>query len=128
LKAIAMIAEEKSIPAGKRMFVEGEKVVAMSIIVRGEVDIEYDLGHGEMRSVDTLMDGDLLCWSALVEPYKCTATGLATKPSELVSIAADKLRELCEKDTRLGYCLSLKIAKLLAHRLERTRVQLASLD
>ena len=127
LKSIAMIAEEKSAAAETLLFREGDKAAALSVIVRGEIDIQYLLGSGELRTVDTLMDGELLCWSALVEPFKCTATAKAVKSTELVSIAADKLRDLCDKDPLLGYKLTLKVAKLLAHRLESTRLQLASL-
>jgi CRP-like cAMP-binding protein len=127
LKSIAMIAEEKSAAAETLLFREGDKAAALSVIVRGEIDIQYLLGSGELRTVDTLMDGELLCWSALVEPFKCTATAKAVKSTELVSIAADKLRDLCDKDPLLGYKLTLKVAKLLAHRLEGTRLQLASL-
>ena len=128
LKAIAMIAEEESVAAGTQLFSEGDKVAALSVIVRGEIDIQYLLGNGELRTVDTLMDGELLCWSALVEPFRCTATAKAVKKTELVSIAADKLRELCDNDPLLGYKLGLRVAKLLAHRLESTRLQLASLS
>jgi hypothetical protein len=46
----------------------------------------------------------------------------------MVSIAAAKLRGLCEADPLLGYRLMSQVAKLLAHRLEGTRLQLASLD
>jgi CRP-like cAMP-binding protein len=127
LKSIAMIAEERSVAAGTQLFAEGDKAAALSVIVRGEIDIQYLLGNGELRTVDTLMAGELLCWSALVEPFKCTATAKAVKTTELVWIAADKLRELCDKDPLLGYRLALKVAKLLAHRLEGTRLQLASL-
>jgi CRP/FNR family cyclic AMP-dependent transcriptional regulator len=128
LKQIAMIAEEKSVPVGTSMFCEGDVVSALAVIVSGQVDIQYMLGTGEMRTVDTLVDGDLLCWSALVDPYKCTAHGKTSKPTQMVSIAAAKLRGLCEADPLLGYRLMSQVAKLLAHRLEGTRLQLASLD
>lgn len=126
LKEIAMIAEEKRVPAGTRMFGEGDPAKVMYIIGKGEVNIDYLLGTGETRTVDTLVDGDLLVWSALIEPYKTTAIGTTTKECELLCIDAPRLRELCEKDPLLGYRLSNQVAKLLAHRLEGARVQLAA--
>ena len=66
LRQLAMIAEEKSgIPAGTRLFDEGQPVKYLGIIVSGEVNIQYLLGSGEMRTVDTLVGGDLLGFSAL---------------------------------------------------------------
>jgi CRP/FNR family transcriptional regulator, cyclic AMP receptor protein len=126
LKRLAMIAEEKSVPANTTMFRDGDPADHLYIILSGEVNIQYLLGNGELRTVDTLVAGDLLCWSALVEPYKTTAIGMTTKNSQLACLDAKKLRKLCEDDPMLGYRLTNQVAKLLAHRLESARVQLAA--
>jgi CRP/FNR family transcriptional regulator, cyclic AMP receptor protein len=128
LKAVAMIAEEKRVPAGTQMFSEGFPADMLNIIVHGEVSIQYVLGNGERRTVDTLIDGDILGWSAVVEPYKYTAIGTAAKDTQLVAIESKRLRELCNKSPLLGYKLTTQISKLLAHRLESARVQLATVD
>ncbi len=128
LKEIAMIAEEANIPANTQLFNEGDPADYLSVIVSGEVNIQYLLGTGEMRTVDTLVGGDLLIWSALIEPYKTTAIGTTTQETHLVKINARKLRALCEKDPEVGYRLTTQVAKLLAHRLESARVQLAVVD
>jgi hypothetical protein len=39
-----------------------------------------------------------------------------------------RFRDLCERDPLMGYRLTTQIAKLLAHRLARARVQLAAAD
>jgi CRP-like cAMP-binding protein len=128
LKRIAVLAEDKTIPAGERLFNEGDPAKYLYVIAKGEVNIQYLLGDGQLRTVDTLVDGDLLVWSALIEPYTTTAIGTATRETQLVGIAADKLRQLCEEDPLLGYRLTTEVAKLLAHRLEGARVQLAAHD
>jgi CRP/FNR family cyclic AMP-dependent transcriptional regulator len=128
LKGIAMMAEEKTVPAGTHLFGEGDPADTLNIIAKGEVDIQYILGSGERRTVDTLLDGDLLVWSALVEPYKATAVGTTTKETRLVVIEGKRLRALCDKDPMVGYRLMTEVAKLLAHRLEGARVQLAAVD
>jgi CRP/FNR family transcriptional regulator, cyclic AMP receptor protein len=125
LKQIAMIAEEKCVPAGTVLFREGDPASFLSIIIRGEVNIQYLLGNGELRTVDTLVPGDLLGWSAIVEPYKYTAIGTTTKETDLARLDAVKLRQLCDSDTLLGYRLTTEVAKLLGNRLEGARVQLA---
>ena len=128
LKQVAMLADEVTVPAGTQMFNEGDPAQYLYLILRGEVNIQYLLGTGELRTVDTLVDGDLLVWSAMIEPYKTTAVGTATKATQLVRISAPKLRELCDKDPLLGYRLTIEVAKLLAHRLESARIQLAAAD
>ena len=94
-----MIAEEKRhIPAGTRLFAEGEPAKHLGIILSGEVNIQYLLGNGEMRTVDTLVGGDLLGFSAMIEPYKYTGFATATQKTDLALIDAPKLRELCDRD------------------------------
>jgi CRP/FNR family cyclic AMP-dependent transcriptional regulator len=125
LKQLAMIAEEKRIPAATRIFNESDPADKLSVIVKGEVHVQFLLGNGELRTVDTLVDGDILGWSAMIAPYKMTAHCTATKDTDLVRLDARKLRDLCDQDPRLGYQLTMEIARLLAHRLEGARVQLA---
>lgn len=126
LKQIAMLAEERSYPAGMQLFSQGDPADYLNIIVEGEVQIQYELGSGEKRTVDTLVAGDILVWSALIEPYRTTAIGRTSKPTKVIAIKAKPLRELCDRDPMVGYQLTKEIAKLLAHRLESARVQLAA--
>ena len=126
LKEVAMISDDVVAESGKTLFNEDDPADAMYILVDGEVDIKYTLGDGEKRVVDTLVAGDLLVWSALVEPYRCTATGTTRKPCKLISINAKKLRALCEVNQDLGYRMLISVTQLLATRLEGARVQLAT--
>ena len=119
---------EESVAAGRQVFGEGDPADTLSLIVDGEVDIRYLLGSGESRVVDTLIAGDILGWSALVEPHKMTGIATTRKPTRLIRIQARPLRELCERDPLLGYRLAIQVVRLLADRLEATRAQLATAD
>jgi CRP-like cAMP-binding protein len=128
LREVAMIAEEETHSAGDVLFREGDRADRLYIIVKGEVDVQYTLGSGELRTVDTVVAGELLMWSALVEPYKSTAIGTTRQDTELVAIDGKGLRDLCEKDHGLGYRMLISLTQLLAARLEGARVQLATID
>lgn len=128
LKQVAMISEEVSAPAGNVLFTEDDMTDYLYIITAGEIDLQYRLGSGDMRTVDTVVPGDLVVWSALVEPYRCTATGTVRKDARLIAIDAPKLRALCEASRDLGYRMLASVTKLLANRLEGARVQLATAD
>ena len=128
LKGLAMIAEEKAVPAKTTIFREGDPAEHLSVILKGEVNVQYLLGTGEVRTVDTLVEGDLLGWSALVEPYKFTAIATTTKDAVLARLDGPRLRKLCDDDPLLGFRLTTQVAKLLAHRLEGARVQLAVVE
>jgi CRP-like cAMP-binding protein len=123
-----MVSDEMSAAVGGTLFSEGDKADKLYIITEGELDLQYTLGSGELRTVDTLVAGDLVGWSALVEPYKSTATGTVKKDLKGISIDGLKLRELCEAQHDLGYRMLLCVTQLLATRLEGARVQLATMD
>lgn len=128
LKEVAMISEEISGAAGETLFKQGDPAEWLYVMTEGEIDLQYELGSGELRTVDTLVAGDLAVWSAVVEPYRCTASGTIRKNTKLLAIQGAKLRELMETNHDLGYRLLLSVTKLLATRLEGARVQLATID
>ena len=128
LKEVAMISDEVTAAAGETLFSEDDKADYLYILTEGEIDLQNTLGSGERRTVDTAVAGDLACWSVLVEPYRCTATGAVRKDARLIAIHGQKLRALCETNHDLGYRMLMSVTRLLATRLEGARVQLATMD
>lgn len=128
LRQLAMICDEISVAAGAIMYREGDKADKLYILTDGEVDIQYTLGSGELRTVDTVVPGELLMWSALVEPFKSTAVVSVKAPSKLIAIDADKLRAFCALDLKVANEVLLHLTKMLATRLEGARIQLATID
>jgi CRP-like cAMP-binding protein len=90
------------------------------------VDIRYDVG-GEHKSVDILVGGDLLVWSAIVPPHKTNATAVVRKDARLLAVEASRLRALCEQDPLLGYRLMSGIAEAVSSRLHGAQIQLAAM-
>ncbi len=126
LKAVAAIAEEHQLRPGEPLFKEGDPARALFILRAGQVDIVYQQNIDQGRVVDTVVAGDLIGWSALVEPYRCTATAIPREAGRAVRIDGPAIRQLCERDHTLGYHLLKELAATLAHRLQGALVQLAA--
>jgi CRP/FNR family cyclic AMP-dependent transcriptional regulator len=126
LRELAMATEELTFQEGQVLFREDQVADRLYILIRGEVDIQYELNTGEHRTVDTVVAGDVLVWSALVRPYRTTALAIARRTSEVIAVDSRELRELCERDRDLGFSLMTEIAQAASHRLEGARVQLAT--
>jgi len=126
LEDVAAICEEKSYRSGDVLFAKGQPALHLLILVRGEVDLQSVLPSGDRKTVDTLVGGDLMCWSALIKPHRMHLDGVARTESRLLLIPADKLRPLMEEDRNLGYRLMTGIAGALGHRLEGAQIQLAT--
>ncbi len=126
LTKLAGIADEQAIPAGQAIFAESDPAEYLYLIVRGEVTLACELGTGEFRVVDTLVDGEMVGWASLVEPYRCHTFATAVKETHFIRLAAAKLRQYCESDHLLGQQLLTQVAQMLSSRLKSARVQLAA--
>ena len=126
LQKLASIADEQTVAAGQTIFAESDPAEYLYLIVRGEVNLKYELGSGELRVVDTLADGELVGWAALVEPYRCRTLATAVKDTHLVQFRATELRSFCNADHALGHQLLTQVALMLSSRLNSARVQLAA--
>jgi len=127
LENLAKIADEQTVAAGQPIFAESDPAEYLYLIVRGEVTLACELGNGEFRIVDTLVDGELVGWASLVEPYRCHTFAKAVKETHFIRLAAPKLREFCESDRAFGQQLLTQVALMLSSRLKSARVQLAAI-
>jgi CRP/FNR family cyclic AMP-dependent transcriptional regulator len=126
LRAVAAIAEERDFKAGETLWREGAPVQWMYIVREGQIDVIYQLQGGRQCVVDTVVGGELTGWSAVVEPYRHTATCVAREAGRALCIEAAGIRGLCERDPMLGYRLLTQVARTLSSRLEGARLQLAA--
>ena len=139
LKQVAMFAEQRSFKGGERLFEEsaafkagarlyekGKEAKELLILVSGEVDLITELSGGKEAVVASLVPGELMAESSMVEPYQLTVSGLATRDGSLISIDADRLRAYCQENPAAGYAVMSQIARLLLDKLQSTQVQLAA--
>ena len=127
-KAIAMVTEELHVDAGKELFLEGQPVQALYLLMEGSVDLYYSASSEpkDQFLVGEINPGEPFAISAMIEPYTFTATARVAAPSRVLRIDAKALRALCEVDCRMGYQLIKQIAAMSLERLHFARVQLAA--
>ena len=126
LNKLANFSATRQFRAGERLLVEGGFATHLLIVKTGQVDIVYLMGDDHEVAAETAVSGDVIAWSAVLEPYHLTASAIATHDGELIEIDGHKLLELCETDSLLGYQLMKEIAKGLRDRLTGLRVQMAA--
>ncbi len=126
LDAIAAISSLRRFKAGERLLEEGARAKELMIVKSGEVDLMYRLGDGREVTAESAVAGDVIAWSAMLEPYQLTASGIGTKDGELIAIEGERLRQICDADCSLGYQLMTEIARGLRDRLTGLRVQVAA--
>lgn len=128
-KAVAMITEEISVPAGIVLFEEGQPAAALYFLLEGGVDLYFNVpgeegAPGKEFWAGEINPGEPFGISALIEPYRLTAMARTSAPSRILKIDAAALRALCEVDHRMAYAMIRQVAKAAMERLHATRIQM----
>jgi CRP/FNR family cyclic AMP-dependent transcriptional regulator len=134
LKALAKIADEKTITPGGVIFEECDPAEKLYLLMEGTIDLSYraiDEMHIYMTPpkefyAGSINPGEVFGISALIEPFANNATAKASEPSRLIILDANELRKLLEQDIQLAYNLTRQTVKVLMDRLIDLRVQLAA--
>lgn len=129
MKKLAMVGDEETLNTGELLFAEGEYAGHLYFLLDGEVEIMLTADEGRIENVplSTIPPGELIGWSALVEPHVFTASARATRPSRVISFNGVELVQ--EMVAQPHFCgrLMQKVVQVLSRRLRDTRIQLLSL-
>ena len=124
IDALAETASEVRFPVRSRLFEDGGHAGRFWLIRSGEIALDLQVpGQGPIV-IETLGIGELLGWSWLFPPYRWAFGAVALRPVQAFEFDASAVRALCASDPALGYELTRRVARVLAHRLEATRVRL----
>jgi len=129
LKAIAMIAEEKTYSKESLLVKENTPATKLILLLEGDVDLIYSGGgEGAISNalVGSIAPGEMLGVSSLIEPYIYISSARATVPAKVVEIDGVAIRALMQVDKLLGYKLMCNVATAVLERLKYTQVELAA--
>jgi CRP/FNR family cyclic AMP-dependent transcriptional regulator len=129
IEKLAAIASVEVHPAGTLLYKEGDPADKFYIVQEGKVvlNMKCDMGPHVppmQVTVDLIVQGESMGWSAVVEPHLFTLSCLCMDPTKLVAIDAAKLREIISGDLAVGFEVMKAMAKLIASRLTHTRILL----
>ncbi|MGL4594940.1 MAG: Crp/Fnr family transcriptional regulator [Thermoguttaceae bacterium] len=127
IKELIAISEIKTYESNNIIYRENEESTQLIVVLSGQVDIQYMMPNGKRETVDICGKGDMLVWSALVEPYKTNSSGICRAKAEILAIDGIKLRKLCEKETSFGFRLMSAIAGVIRRRLQAARKEIVDL-
>jgi CRP-like cAMP-binding protein len=111
------------------VFREGQKADRFYLILRGDVALELHSPGSPPRIIQTVNGDEVLGWSWLFAPFRWTFDARALTPTEAIELDGEMLRGDTgpEIDVEYRYMLMAGFAKLMADRLQATRLQLMDL-
>jgi CRP/FNR family transcriptional regulator, cyclic AMP receptor protein len=124
LGVLAEAASDVTFPARHRIFEDGGNANRFWLIQSGQVSLDLHVpGEGPVV-IETIGMGELLGWSWLFPPFRWAFGAMAATPVEAFEFDAPAVRSCCASDPGLGYQLHQRVARVLARRLQATRIRL----
>lgn len=118
LELVANIAQEETHDAGVRMFEEKAKATHLYLVLDGKVEIKVKTADEDRVTVAEVTPGEILGWSVIVEPFVRTAGAWVVEKTKVLSLSAESLRDLFEKNNHIGYRVTKEIAAIISGRLK----------
>ena len=124
IETLAAMASEVHFGRGQLIFHEGDASSFFYLLLSGSVALEVPTPGRTVR-IATLGPGEELGWSSVL-PTAHVKQFQARSLEEVRALAFDgeRLRHACEEDYALGYVFMREVLKLVASRLQATRIQL----
>src|SRR6266700_729990 len=124
LATLAQVASDVTVPARHRFFENGGHATRFWLVQSGHVTVDVHVpGQGRVP-IDSIGMGELIGWSWLFPPFTWAFGAVAASPVEAFEFDGRAVRIRCESDPVLGYELTRRLARVVAKRLQATRVRL----
>jgi CRP-like cAMP-binding protein len=117
LKALAENSTGRVYAPGELIIRAGDQGASMFVIHRGSVDVKID-SNGEVRTINTLREGDFFGEMALFTGEPRTANVIAAEETEVLEIGKRAMQDLFENNADL--------AESLSHAINERRAALAA--
>jgi CRP/FNR family transcriptional regulator, cyclic AMP receptor protein len=126
LAILAQAASDVVFPARHRLFEDGGHARHCWLIQSGSVALDLNVpGQGRVR-IDTLGIGELLGLSWLYPPFTWSFGAVTISRVQAFELDGRAVRASCVADPEFGYELTQRLTRVMANRLQATRIKLIS--
>ena len=125
LLSLQEICREETHRAGEFIFIEDTPAEHLYVLKNGKISVEIKVTGGTHLSVLTVSQfAEPFGWSAIVEPFRFTASARCVEDSTIISVDSRRLMGLIRMDHRMGFLIMRRVAKVVSERVKNTRLQL----
>src|SRR5215471_15518258 len=122
IERLASLAKEVRFERDQILFREGDDASEFYLIVNGLVALEI-AAPGQTFRVQTLFAGDELGWSAMLGSSGKQFQARALERVDALAFESSEILAACREDTAFGFAFMQRLSRLVAERLQATRVQ-----
>jgi CRP/FNR family cyclic AMP-dependent transcriptional regulator len=125
LDMISRFCEDRRYQADELIFAENSKGKEIYILQKGKVRIDLGLKvKSNHTTIHRITEGQVFGELALIDNGRRSATAKCESNSEIIAIDRDRLHDLFERNSHVGYVVLNNLARILVARLRRTNLQL----
>lgn len=124
LSKMVEICDREVFEVGENLSKQGRTQEKIYLIEEGLVGIYLELGPMNQRQLQSASNYEVIGWSAMLPPYRSSATVKAIETTKVLSFGGKKLNNLCDKYPEIGYKVNRGLASVIAVRLHHAFTQL----
>ena len=124
LKAMAELCSVEVFETGESLVRQGRTADKIYLIEEGLVGIYLEMGPMTQRQLQSASDFEVVGWSAMLPPYRSSATAKAIETTKVLSVDRNDLLNLCDARPEIGYKVHRGLASVVAVRLHNAFTQL----
>ena len=107
------------------VFTAGRNASHLYLVAQGQIALQRSIRvphatRPRRTPIVICRPGDIVGWSALVEPYKYTLSAVAWQSSRLIRIDSATLRKALRADPEMGYKVMISLSAVMGRRLNQT--------
>lgn len=125
IEQIAAISRCCDFEENEVVFHEGDRADFIYLVVSGKLAIELGTSAADRKHIVTVVPGEMLGWSSLLDRPKLSASARAIEATRLVQIDSAKLSAICREDPEFGFEFMRRATLAVAKRLNATWGQLS---
>ncbi len=124
LKIVSEMATTEVYEVGESLGRQGRSQEKAFIVEDGLVGIYLELGPMMHRQIQAASNFDLVCWSAMLPPYRMYSTVKAIETTRVMAFNGRELAQLCQAQPQIGCKMHRGVAQTVANRLHSAYTQL----
>jgi len=123
IERLAAMASEVNFRKGEMIFREGDESSFFYLLLTGKVALETNT-PGRIVRIVTLGAGEELGWSSVTPSHSKRFQARSLETTHAMAFDGVRLQHACEEDCQFGYTLMTAMLRVVAQRLQSTRLQL----
>lgn len=124
LSKMAEMCHSEVFEVGESICKQGRIQEKIYLIEEGLVGVYLELGPMSERQLQAASNFEVIAWSAMLPPYRCSATVKAIEKTKVLAFSGKELIDLCETYPKIGCKVHRGLASTIATRLHHAFTQL----